>query len=330
MKIINLKFSLSSLLLSSSIFDQISSERQKLTQKQKLKALKNEFKVLNIQYGMLYDEMLKLNATIDEHLNVHNQNELKSKDVDNSIEIMETRIDDCKLAQANIEAALRSKADLKATNVEFENLKNSMEMMSARIDANKEQQRNFERNTNDRFGELDDLADQLSVSRDRNEELESSILDFAARNENLVSSNEELASSIRGLTSRNENLISSNDDLSATNDILKSHIVLTSGSGWHQVPNASPLVFFKELSEDLFQAALAEYNIILSAGSDNEQEWNNEHFKAHIHQACQNDYNWPSEVISEIPGVANLRNPDEINTINGMEYQRYAICELRF
>ena len=71
MKIINLKFSLSSLLLSSSIFHEISSERQKLTQKQKLKALKNEFKVLNIQYGMLYDEMLKLNATIDGHLNVH-------------------------------------------------------------------------------------------------------------------------------------------------------------------------------------------------------------------------------------------------------------------
>ena len=98
MKIINKTLSLSSLLLASSIFDGITSERTtKLTQKQKLKNLKKEFKILDIKYGLLNDEMLKLNTTIDEHLNVHSKNELKSKDIDDSIGKMETRIDDCKL-----------------------------------------------------------------------------------------------------------------------------------------------------------------------------------------------------------------------------------------
>jgi len=184
MKIINKTLSLSSLLLASSIFDGITSERTtKLTQKQKLKNLKKEFKILDIKYGLLHDEMVKLNTTIDGHLNVHSKNDLKSKDIDNSIGIMETRIDDCKLAQANIEAALRSKADLKATNEEFENFQEAIEQLSAIINYDKEQARNFEQATNDRF---EGLAEQQSLIQTRNEQLESSYERLSARTDGFL------------------------------------------------------------------------------------------------------------------------------------------------
>ena len=111
------------------------------------------------------------------------QNELKSKDVDTSIETMETRIDDCKLAQANIEAALRSKADLEATNEQFENFQEAIESMSSIINYDKEQARNFEQATNDRF---EGLVEQQSLIQTRNEQLESSYERLSARTDGFL------------------------------------------------------------------------------------------------------------------------------------------------
>ena len=140
------------------------------------------------------------------------------------------------MAQANIEAALRSKADLKATNVEFEDLRNSMVLMSARIDANKEQQRNFEQTTNDRFENLTVTSEQSRLEQLHQEQ---TLNDYIYENNQLKSYTERLST-------RADRFL---------------HQLLVLERGWLQAGNTP--VYFKELAEEHYpyeEITMVEHN----------------------------------------------------------------------